>query len=166
MFRALTILVLCCLFTSCDKQSEARDSALQEERKKAILKQHTEYEEELREATEREEELEARQLEIHRKFDEAEAKRKLIEAAEAETAAKALVKKAEAERKAARKAILHKKFSSLSLRDGTRYQEVEIIKVSDSGITITHRNGARGIDFSQLPYSLQLACKYVSAPAN
>ena len=166
MFRALTILVLCCLFTSCNKRSEARDSALQEERKKAILKQHTEYEKERREATGRVAELEAQRLEINRKFDDAEAKRRLIELAEAETKAKALVKKADKERKAARQAILHKKFSSLTLRDGSRYQDVEIIKVSDSGITITHSNGARSIDFVKLPYSLQLACKYVSATAN
>lgn len=124
MLRALTILAVFCLFTSCNKRDEARDSALKEEREKAILKQHSEYEEELREASERKKELESRRLEINRKFEVAEANRRLSEAAEAEANATEKVKKAAIERKAARKAILHKQFSSLTLRDGTRYQEV------------------------------------------
>ena len=114
MLRALTILAVFCLFTSCNKRDEARDSALKEEREKAILKQHSEYEEELREASERKKELESRRLEINRKFEVAEANRRLSEAAEAEANATEKVKKAAIERKAARKAILHKQFSSLS----------------------------------------------------
>jgi hypothetical protein len=164
MLRALTILaLLCCLFSSCNKRSQRHESALQEERKQTILKQHAEYEVEQREAKARDLELEAQQLEIKRKFEETETERRLIESAEAEAAAKTLVIKAIEEREAARKAILHKQFTSLTLRDGSRYQDVEIIKVNDLGITVTHRNGARGIDFSQLPYSLQLECKYVPA---
>lgn len=167
MVRTPTIilLTLCSLFTSCKKESNG-ESALQEERRHAILKQHARYEEEQREAKEREEELAAQQREFSRKLEEAQAKRAADEANEAEAATKALVEKAAKERKAARKAILNQKFTAITLRDGSRYQSVEIIQVSDSGITITHRNGARGIDFAQLPYSLQLACKYASATAN
>ncbi|MEO1857698.1 MAG: hypothetical protein ABGY95_10110 [Rubritalea sp.] len=162
MARSSTILflALCSLFSSCKESEEARNVALADERKQVILKKHAAYEEELQEARKRKLELEYRQLEIKRKFDEAEAKRQLIEEKEADFTAKALAKKAAYERKTARKAILNKKFSALTLRDGTRYQNVEVIKVSNSGITIKHRHGARGIDFHQLPHSVQLACKY------
>ena len=167
MFSPHTILLLalCCTLSSCDRRAND-DSALKEERREAVLKQHAAYEKELLEATEREEEIKAQQREINREFKDAQAKHAAEKAAEAKAATKALLKMEAKERKAARKAITHKKFSSITLRDGSRYQDVEIIKVSDSGITITHRNGARGIDFEQLPYSLQLACKYVSPTAN
>ena len=167
MLRALAILALLnCLLTSCNKRSQRRESALKEERRQTIFKQHAEYEAEQREAKEREQELVAQQLEIKRRFEETEAQRRRTKSAKADTAAKDLVIKAIGERKAARKAILHKKFTYLTLRDGTRYQDVKIIKVNDLGITITHHNGARSIDFAQLPHSLQLACKYDSPASN
>jgi flagellar biosynthesis GTPase FlhF len=167
MFRPHTILLLalCCTLSSCDRKADD-DSALKDERREAVLKQHAAYEKELLEATEREQEIKNQQREINRKFKDSQAQNAAEKAAEAKAATKALLKIDAKERRAARKAIIHKKYSSITLRDGSRYLDVEIIKVSDSGITITHLNGARGIDFEQLPYSLQLACKYVPPTAN